>query len=173
MNVTQSDKYISLKEEFNSFLEQHQDKIYRICKAYVYYPNLTDDLLQEVLINLWSSLASFKGKSQLTTWAYRVTVNTAISFNKKEKTYQGKNAGEFKGELMDSQEQRSDKLQKEEKLERMHWAISELPKAERLLIGMYLEDISYKEIANILGTSTSHVGVKLNRIKKQLSKKLS
>ena len=161
------------KQKFESFLLNHKDKIYRICRAYVYYPELTDDLMQEVLINLWSSLASFKGQSQLTTWAYRVTVNTAISFNKKEKTYQGKNAGEYKGELTDDTSHRSAQLEKEAQLERLHLAIADLPKAERLLIGMYLEDISYKEIATILGTTTNHVGVKLNRIKKQLSKKLS
>ncbi len=161
------------KENFEAIVTQYQDKIFRICQAYAYYPGLTDDLYQEVLLNLWSSLSSFKGEAKFTTWMYRVTVNTAISFNRKEKTYQGKNMGEYSGQLADSNDEKNEKLETESQLERMHQAISELPAEERLIIGLYLEDLAYKEIAEVIGATTNLVGVKINRIKERLTKKLT
>jgi RNA polymerase sigma-70 factor (ECF subfamily) len=160
------------RDNFEVFLEEHQDKVYRICQGYAYYHDVTKDLYQEVLLNLWSSWVNFKGQSKVTTWMYRVTVNTAITFNKKEKKYRQELGGALNMQLADDQQEKLDKIQTERALSSMHMAISKLPKAESMMIGLYLEDVSYKDIAEILGSSTNFVGVKINRIKKKLATQL-
>jgi len=75
------------EQAFRNLIQQHQDKIYRLCRGYLYDQSLADDLYQEVLINLWHSLKIFRRESALSTWIYRVTVNTAITFNRKSKRH--------------------------------------------------------------------------------------
>ena len=162
-----------IKHRYELFLKEHQDKVYRICQAYAYYPDLTLDVFQEVLINLWTSWKSFQGKSKLTTWMYRITVNTVITFNKKEKKFRNKEGSEYTFDLPEDDSTKKEKIAHEQALDKMHLAISKLEKEERIIVGLYLEDISYKEIAEVLGTDTNFVGVKINRIKKKLAAQLA
>ncbi len=158
---------------FGQLLESNKDKLYRICLGYLYEKNLAEDCFQEVLINIWKSLDNFKNKSQISTYVYRITVNTTISFNKKEKRHKqitGSNEPDFNRISNETTELGEEKS---EKLAMLRKAISELADQERLIISMVLDEISNKEIGEIMGISQNHIGVKIHRIKNSLSQKLN
>lgn len=157
------------EQAFRELIQQHQDKIYRLCRGYLYDQSLADDLYQEVLINLWQSLKKFRGEAAISTWIYRVTVNTAITFNRKSKKQPQQ--AEISPMLYDkAQEQKEAVLQKEQQLNHLQYCISQLPKEERLIITLVLEDVSYKEISEVMGISVNYTGVKIKRIKERLGK---
>ena len=155
---------------FKKTINDHKDKIYRICYAYLYEKELVDDLYQEVLINIWNGLRNFKGNSLLSTWLYRVTLNTTITFNKKTK----KHFQSLKYKIPDSnsivEQTDTSEIEKEIRINKLMQCIQKLKKEERLIISLVLEELTYKEIAEILGVQTSNVGVRINRIKKRLLK---
>lgn len=148
--------------QFTKIFHEQRDKIYRLCKAMVYDYSYVDDVFQEAMSNVWRSLKSFKGKSSIDTWVYRIAINTCITFNNRQKRINAKKA--------EMQENYSPFVEEaNEQLQELHRAIKRLNASDRSIIGLYLEDFSYKEIAEILGISTSNVGVRLNRIKQKIS----
>jgi len=145
---------------FNEILTNHGDGLYRICKAYLYDKGLSDDLFQEVLLNIWKSLPSFKGDSNIKTWLFRIAVNTTITFNKRQ--------------IRRKEQEKSLDVhiyipeKSNESLEKIYAAIQQLTNSEKRIISLFLEGFSYKEIANITGMSSNLVGVQLHRIKEKL-----
>ena len=156
------------EEYFQEIITHHKDKIYRICLAYLYEKELVDDLYQEVLINVWNGLKNFKGNAKLTTWLYRVTLNTTITFNRHNK----KHIQLFNSELPDTFEEAIDteRQAQENRVNKLMQCVQKLKKDERLIISLVLEELSYKEIAEIIGIEANNVGVRINRIKKRLLK---
>ena len=75
----------SKSDQFKSLYKNHKDKIYRLCYGYLHDKTGIDDLFQQVLLNIWENLDSFRGEAQLSTWVYRVTVNTTITYSKKHR----------------------------------------------------------------------------------------
>ncbi|RMH62561.1 MAG: RNA polymerase sigma factor [Calditrichaeota bacterium] len=156
---------------FHDVLKQYSGKIYRLCYAMVYDKSARDDLYQEVLLHLWQSLDRFRKESDIGTWVYRVTVNTALSHNRRHKRDQKIIGGALPADDgMAATDTIAEKKEQEQRLEKLHRAIRQLPEADRMLIGFYLEELSYKEIAKIMGISVNHVGVKMNRAKTKLMK---
>ena len=151
---------------FNELVATHRASIYRICRAYLYDIAEADDLYQEILYQIWKSLQNFRGQSQIGTWVYRVSVNTAISYNLKNKRRRHMPLSESL--QLPYEESLTNKYEQEMQLRQLHQAISQLPAAERLIISLVLEDKSYKNIAEITGASVSHTGVKISRIKTRL-----
>lgn len=152
------------EEKFKSILDENSGRIYRICSAYTPDADDRDDLYQQIVINIWKNLEGFRGEAAVSTWIYRIAVNTCLLHIRKEKKER---------ERLDiiSQELNtaSGSAYTDETILKMYEAINKLAAADRLIITMVLEDISYKEIAEITGMSVSNTGVKINRIKKQLS----
>ena len=156
------------QQQFNALVQQLGDKIYRLVSAYLADKNEVADLYQEVLVNIWQSLPRFKGDAQLSTWVYRIAVNTAITYSKKELRRKQKLANPLsEGHLSVPQIASQDK---EPQLQLLEKCIQQLPEYERLLIGLLLDDQPYKSIAEIIGISLNHVGVKINRAKAKLSR---
>lgn len=151
--------------QFNEIISTHGDGLYRICKAYLYDAHLSQDLYQEVLLNIWKSLSSFQGKSSIRTWLFRIAVNTTISFNKKQSRRKEK---EKDMGIHISMPEESNEL-----LEKMYSAIQQLADHDKRLIGLFLEGFSYKEISTITGMTTNLIGVKLNRIKGKIKQIVS
>ncbi|MEL6251654.1 MAG: RNA polymerase sigma factor [Bacteroidota bacterium] len=151
-----------LHTQFTRIFHEQRDKIFRLCKAMVYDYSYVDDVFQEAMSNVWKSLKSFKGKSSIDTWVYRIAINTCITFNNRQKRLTAQKA--------EMQENFAPVVEEEnEQLHQLYQAIKRLNASDRSIIGLYLEDFSYKEIAEILGISTSNVGVRLNRIKQKIS----
>ena len=140
-------------------MEQHKQIIYKVCFMYASDDETVNDLFQEVTLNLWKSFSRFRGDSKVTTWVYRIAVNTCISWlrvsGKRIKTVP----------LTFSMTELLSDEQEKENLRELYALINRLGKLERALILLWLEERSYEEIAEILDISVSNVGVRINRIK--------
>lgn len=143
-------------------MEQHKQIIYKVCFMYASDDETVNDLFQEVTLNLWKSFSRFRGDSKVTTWVYRIAVNTCISWlrvsGKRIKTVP----------LTFSMTELLSDEQEKENLRELYALINRLGKLERALILLWLEERSYEEIAKILDISVSNVGVRINRIKAKL-----
>jgi RNA polymerase sigma-70 factor (ECF subfamily) len=158
----------NLKEVFAKVIEDNKQRILRICRAYASDKEDQKDLYQEVVLNIWRSLPSFRNDSRIDTWLYRVCLNVGIQFSMKlHKTKDNRVSIEginFSDDSM--QDQRDEEL--EERTKQMYACIATLNDAEKSLILLFLEDLPYKSIAEISGITENHVAVKMNRIKKKL-----
>jgi RNA polymerase sigma factor (sigma-70 family) len=156
------------EEDFNQLVKDNHASIYRICRAYLYDVSHANDLYQEILFQIWKGIHNFKGKAKVSTWIYRVAVNTAISYNLKNKKY---GFAALPAEIeYPYEDTMPEKIAQEIQLNQLRYWISQLEANNRLIISLVLEDKSYKEIAEITGTNVNLVGVKINRIKAQLLK---
>jgi len=152
---------------------QNKGILFKICRIYLDDADDRDDLLQEMILQLWKGFDSFKGESKFSSWMYRVALNTAIVFFKKQKR---RPDSEQLPLNFEQPEEQSNGSEKEEQLTLFYKAIQELNKVEKALIFLYMENQSHDEIAANLGITTINVRVRLNRIKNRLKdiiKKLS
>ncbi|MCB0837035.1 MAG: RNA polymerase sigma factor [Bacteroidetes bacterium] len=159
------------ERQFKELVSQHKDQIYRICYGYLYDRTEVHDLYQEILINIWNNLDSFRNEAKISTWIFRIAVNSALMFNRtsrrKSRVFVDR---EISPDQFVASDQMAEKKSKEKALDFLAYCISQLPKEDRLIIGMVLEKVSYKEISSVMGITTSHTGVKIKRIKERLSK---
>ena len=153
-----------MNKDFIDILNNYRGLFYKVCNLYCSDPEDKKDLFQEIVIQIWKSMGSFRQESSLSTWMYRIALNTAITHFKKEK--RAVSTVSLVGiEIPDI----NDGEHKEEMLKQLFKAIEYLDKIDKSIILLYLEDKSYDEISDITGLSKSNVGVKLNRIKTKLS----
>ena len=125
------------------------------------------DLFQEIVLQLWRAYGSFQGKAKITTWMYRVALNTAISgFRKQSRKPEHYAISDREMEIP----QIESKPDLAEETKWLYMAIDQLSEVEKAIIMLYLEEHSYDEIAEIIGITRTHVGVKINRIKTKLRK---
>jgi len=161
---------LQLEQEFVLLLEENQNILHKICKLYANDEDAHKDLFQEMVIQLWHSFPKFKGESKFSTWAYRVSLNTAISLYRSKKrkisTIEWNDSFEhIRNEEYDSRE--------DEQLKSLYKAVRNLNDIEKALVYMYLEDKDYREISETLGISEVNARVKMNRIKTKLRTMLS
>jgi RNA polymerase sigma-70 factor (ECF subfamily) len=151
---------------FKQWLGEHTGLILRIARAYGNTAEDQDDLFQEILLQIWLSISRFGGRAKVSTWVYRVALNTAMVWNRGEKRRR-----KHGNRLMMFTPQRQDNgsEQPSEVVERLYGAIRKLPKIDASVVLMHLDGLAYDEMSEILGISESNVGVKLNRAKKQLA----
>lgn len=152
---------------FGQLVKDNKSAVYRICLAYLYDRSHADDLYQEILLQAWKSLDAFRGDASMNTWLYRIAVNTAITYNRKQAKSR---VEELPDHLQPAILQHSESREREEKLNKLSVAISQLEEQDRLLISLVLEDMSYKQIAEITGTSVNNTGVRITRVKARLMK---
>lgn len=150
-------------------IREHEGIIYKISRVYFDQEEDQKDLYQEIVYQLWRSFESFDDRSKWSTWMYRVALNTAISFLKKDKSKVKKVSSEglenFKMEPFDPV--------MEERIEWLYKSIQELNVVEKGIILLYLEGKRHEEIAIITGFSTSNVGTRISRIKEKLKRQIS
>ena len=151
-----------MEKEFLEVIHDHQGIVHKVC--WVYRDNKEDqeDLFQEIIYQLWKSYSGFKGESKISSWIYRIALNTAIAVYRKSKI-----SIDYYDEFPEHIHPSNDKTISENE-ERLFWALRQLNDSEKAVISLYLEDFSYQEIAAITGLSESNVGVRLNRIKNKL-----
>jgi RNA polymerase sigma-70 factor (ECF subfamily) len=161
----------SAKKEFLKLIEDNKGIIFKICNSYCANVNDREDLAQDIIYQLWRSGKRFSNDHKFTTWMYRVALNTAISFYRKEKNKEGKiPLFESVYELPDRAESTSTT---EENILLLQQLINELKELDRALMILYLEDKSYKDIADILGITETNVATRISRIKETLKQKFS
>ena len=152
------------EQEFLNRIESHKGILYKVSKMYMDNSDDQQDLFQEIVCQLWKSYESFRNESQFSTWMYRVAVNTAIVFLKKEKRKVDKY--EILSENVKDDE--GDSHIKESQLHHFYKAVQKLEKIDKAIIFYQLEGFSHKEIGENLGISEGNARVKLNRAKEKL-----
>ncbi len=157
-----------MEVDFKDIVRKYNGIFYKIARSYTETEVDFEDLYQEMLIQLWQSFPSFKGHSKQSTWIYRVSLNTAISYNRKKK--KRITTSEIPDIGNDISIEYSD--DREQKIELLYKCIYQLSKNDRALVLLHLEGKQYDEIGEVMGLSTSHVGVKLLRIRKKLQNSL-
>jgi RNA polymerase sigma factor (sigma-70 family) len=160
MSKQKDDKY------FEGILERNKYKIYRICTIYAVAPIEPQDLFQEVVFQIWKSLDKFKGKSSIDTWIYKIAINVCLRSKMKFDKSNGK-TDRFESIHFSPIEKEID-ASEQEKFTYLKECISTLNETDTSLIVLYLDDLSYKEIAVITGLSENHIAVKMKRIRKKL-----
>ncbi len=145
--------------QFLEMIRQNEGIIYKITSFYTDKDHPISDLYQEVVLNLWKAFPSFRGESKYSTWIYRIALNTCVSFfrrSKRDVTY------------VDITMDIPETVESNEDIQELYKLINRLGKIERALVLLYLDDKSYKEIAEITGLSVTNVATKLSRIKDKL-----
>lgn len=153
------------EKEFQVFLDEHYAILQNVCSMYSDTDDDFHDNMQEVMLQLWRSYSNFDGRSKISTWVYRVALNVCLVQARRKKNL-------LKKHMSWASEPEIDDLEDKRRLERRSGmltdAIKKLKEADRAIILLYLEEMSYEEISDITGLTVSNVGVKLNRIRKKL-----
>lgn len=150
---------------FLKLVNQHKGILYKASRIYADSVEDREDLQQEILIQLWKSYQNFKGNSEFSTWMYRVAINTAITYLKKEKK-RSNNHTDAPAPFEVQQEDYNPT--KDRQLEIFYNAVQELNSLEKAVIFYFMEGMSHKEIGNNLGLSEGNARVKLNRTKEKI-----
>jgi RNA polymerase sigma-70 factor, ECF subfamily len=153
---------------FRRWLEQHTGLVFKVARAFASSDADRDDLVQEILLQLWRSLPRFEGKAKESTWIYRVALNTALAWHRGEKKRRAAQTPFIAIEELPEPDD-LDRRERDELVARLYAAIRRLPRMDAALVLLYLDDLSYREMAEVLGISETNVGVKLNRARKTLA----
>ena len=150
---------------FQQLMEQHKGILFKIARTYCQDEEDRQDIIQEMMIQIWQSLHKYNDKFKISTWLYRISLNVAISFYRKDAVRIG-NRTALNEHF--SQIQESETTEKEQQMKLLEQFINKLNDLDKALILLYLEDKSHAEIAEILGISASNASTKVGRIKDKL-----
>ncbi|MBX2871758.1 MAG: sigma-70 family RNA polymerase sigma factor [Saprospiraceae bacterium] len=155
-----------MEEEFLKILDRHQAILHKVCRLYRDTDADREDLFQEILYHLWKAFPSFQRRAKISTWIYRIALNTALATFRKNRPPLF-----FPAELpqtrMGNQEESS------EQMGRLLKAMKKLKEVDRAILSLYLDDMTYEQIAQIIGITPSNVGARIHRIKNKLKSLLS
>jgi len=152
-----------------NWLGEHGAAVMKVARAYTLTSEECQDLAQEILLQAWRSLPKFERKASPATWFYRVALHTAMNWQRKDKPRRSRQQPLLEVQVLATEGATSaEQAQQRETVEQLYHAIHQLPKADAALVLLYLDELSYREMAEVLGISESNVGVKLNRAKKAL-----
>ena len=151
------------EQQFTDIVRRNRSTIYTVCYMFSKDNDEVADMFQEVLIRLWNGMGSFDGRSDIKTWIYRVALNTCITIDKRKKR-------NHKAQLSMDIDYFNSREVKSEQAQFLHRRISHLQPLDRAIVLLWLEDISYDEIAAIIGITAKNVSVRLVRIREQLKR---
>ena len=161
------------EERFNILIKENHNRIQRICKYYAPVSEDQKDIYQEILVNIWKSLENFRGDAQESTWIYRIALNTAMGFAGKEfrRMRIVLDGGEKNLTNLISEDDNEVKL-REDQFNILQNQLNQLSVIDKAIMSLVLEDLSSKEIADIIGITEPNVRVKIHRIKETLREQL-
>ena len=159
------------KDKFISVIKDNQNLIYKICYSYCANTENRKDLQQEILMQLWNSFSKFDGRVKISTWIYRIALNTAISFYRNDCKHKGKKVT-IDASFISLSNFESESEQ-DENIVMLYRFIERLDEMDKALILLYFDDNKYKDIAEILGITETNVATKISRIKKSLKEQFS
>jgi RNA polymerase sigma-70 factor (ECF subfamily) len=156
--------------KFLGLVNENRNRILRVCRVYAWNPADQDDLYQEILFQIWRGLPALKEKQFASTWLYRVAINTAISFVRKRSSNSGRVIHFEHRDLTRTIESRQTAGETDDSaIANLYSAIYRLDPLEKAVITLFLENLTYEQIADATGITASNVGVMLHRAKKKLS----
>lgn len=155
-----------VKPEFEQVLNDNKDKIFRICRIYAVTPIEPEDLFQEVIFHVWKAYSSFESRSSMNTWVYRIALNVCMRYKNKLKNRNEKTVRleSIQFEPLASTPDYS----QEEKFKTLNSCVHALNELDQSIVILSLDELSYKEIANITGLTENHIAVKMKRVRKTL-----
>ncbi|MEQ8336622.1 MAG: RNA polymerase sigma factor [Cyclobacteriaceae bacterium] len=143
--------------------------IIKICRAYTNTEEDFEDYYQEVCLQIWKTRENFRNQSEWSTWVYRLSLNVCMTLLKKKKnSYQY-----FASDYLPAEAMEETRAFTNESLDQLYDGIRQLSEIDRGVILLYLEEKSYQEIADIIGSNTNNIGVRIKRIKERLKKLLN
>jgi len=154
------------KENFIATIKDNQNLIYKVCYTYCYNIDLRKDLEQEILLQLWRSFSNFDGRVKVSTWMYRIALNTAISFLRNDKKFENQKLS-FDESIITFPTNEYE-IEQDENVSLLYEFINQLNELDKALILLYLDNFKYKEISAVLGITESNVATKMQRIKNNL-----
>lgn len=161
---------VNKEERFKQIVSENEGRIMRLCRYYAHEAEDIKDIYQEILINIWKSLDSYRGDAAISTWIYRIAINTSLNFSGKFSRHpklkvdiDNRNLGNLVLE-----EETENKLLLETQIEKLHNELNQLSVIDKAIISLLLENLSSKEIASIIGLTETNIRVKIHRIKEQL-----
>lgn len=169
------------EEAFKELVEKNQEMIINVCNSFVHDREDAMDIAQEVFIKTYNSIHKFQGKSKLSSWLYRIAVNKSLNFVRDKKRSNMlssldllfENSPNISEKIEDDTENTEESFESEEMKADLKKSVNELPKKQQVALTLNkFEELSYKEIAEVMDISVSETGVLINRAKKQLQKKL-
>ncbi len=152
------------EELFARLVQQHKSTIYTVCYMFSHDEDEVNDLFQETLINMWKGIDGFREESKISTWIYRVALNTCLLQERKKKKEVKKVPLSMTVNFFEDVDANSTQIRQ------LHQRIGKLGLVDRALVMMWLEGMNYEEIGAVMGITAQNVGVKLFRIKEQLKK---
>lgn len=150
--------------DFRTWLGENQAIVHKVARAFTRSKEDQEDLTQEILLRIWTSRNTFRAESRVSTWIYRIALNRALTWKRDTNSRPGVVPIDV---AIPSQSSDRD-CDRDDLLERLYDAIRALGEVDRALILLALDDCTYQEMADIMGMTANHVGVRLNRAKKQL-----
>ena len=150
-----------LEQQFTKTVTEHKSTIYTVCYMFSQDADEVNDLFQEVLVNLWKGFESFEQRSDIRTWIYRVALNTCISL---DRTKRRQATARLSMDINLFEDRDEDTRQ----VDMLHKRIAKLQPFDRAIVLLWLENLPYDEIGQIVGISAKNVGVRLYRIREQL-----
>lgn len=151
----------TLEREFNELIASENANISRICFAYAESVDDLNDMRQDALINIWRGMKTFRDEASIRTWIYRVTINSCLSTIRRQKRHRHESLSQLY-DLIDSGSDNRDEIEK------MHKAISTLGREDRAIIMMWLDDMSYDDIASAVGMNRNTTATRIRRIKEKI-----
>lgn len=158
-----------MKTEFENIIRENVGVLHKLCRVYTFNSDEYQELMQEMLIQLWHSVGKFRGEAKLSTFVYRIAINTALGFRaqivRDKKRYVPLDGLLYTTSVTE--------FEKNDQVQKLYSAIRELKLIDRAIVSLYLDDKSYEETGEILGISTTNVATRLMRLKKKLTEKLA
>ena len=154
----------TLEKDFANIVRKHKSTIYTVCYMFSQDNDEVEDLFQETLINLWKGFAQFRGDSSPATWIWKVSLNTCISFDRKKRRRGESVPLSMSINLFEDDDNDS------RQIEMLRKRINQLGPFVRAIVLLWLENLSYEEIGEIVGITAKNVSVRLVRIREQLKK---
>ena len=153
-----------IEQEFTKVVREHKGTIYTVCYMFSKDEDEVADLFQEILINIWKGFENFRGDSSMRTWIWRISFNTCVSYEKKKSRKGSTSPLSLSINLFDDSDEDTRQIKMLQK------RIRQLGPFDRAIVLLWLDDLSYAEIGEIVGISEKNVSVRLVRIREQLKK---
>jgi len=159
------------KDQFIAIISENKKLIYKVCNSYCRDADDRKDLVQEVIIRLWQAFGNYNPDYKLSTWMYRIALNTAISHYRLGKR-RNQSTISLSESLIDIADDNPE-IALDENVKQLYQFINQLDELNRALMILYLDDNSYREIAEILGITETNVATRISRVKQQLKQQFA
>ena len=155
------------QDQFTELLEANRRMIFKVANTYCRNPADRDDLVQEIVTQVWRAFPRYDGVRKFSTWMYRIALNVAIS-SVRSSSFRGKHTVPLDETHRETAGQPVRESENEEQIRLLYKFIDKLDELNRALVLLYLDDCSYRDIAEILGITETNVATKINRLKQRL-----